>query len=402
MRKVMLLIGIPALALALGGAAPERNGPDDAPTDARAELRRAQAAGREAAARSVRFEREAEAARDAATRTRVEAAALAARIQQAESAIASAEARLALAAREQARLREEIGRQQRPVAHLAAALQQFSRRPVALAVLQPGSVKDAVHLRALLDGAVPQIRARTAGLRTRLARSRAVRAEAVAARAALTAEQQRLAQRRTALAALETRQRLASRRASGTADRETERALALAEEARDLDALVGELDRAGDLGARLAALPGPLLRPAQPDAAQLTVAPPAPQPSGNAPPAPYLLPVAGRILVGFGAPQGERPSSGLTLAPRPGAQVVAPGAGRVAFAGPYRGYGRIVIITHAGGWTSLVTGLARTDVTVGESVVAGAPIGIAAQARPEVTLELRRAGQAVNPVRFVG
>jgi septal ring factor EnvC (AmiA/AmiB activator) len=101
-------------------------------------------------------------------------------------------------------------------------------------------------------------------------------------------------------------------------------------------------------------------------------------------------------------PQGSGTSTGLTLAPRPGAQVVAPAAGRVAFAAPYRGYGRIVIIEHAGGWTSLVTGLARTDVAVGERLVAGAPLGIAAQTRPAITLELRRGGEPVNPLRFVG
>ena len=74
----------------------------------------------------------------------------------------------------------------------------------------------------------------------------------------------------------------------------------------------------------------------------------------------------------------------------------------MAFAGPYRGYGRIVIIEHPGGWTSLVTGLARADVMVGEELVLGAPLGIAAQVDPQVTLELRRGGEPVNPLRFVG
>src|SRR5690606_26097541 len=120
------------------------------------------------------------------------------------------------------------------------------------------------------------------------------------------------------------------------------------------------------------------------------------------PPSPYLLPVTGRTTAGFGARAGGGTSSGVTLTPRSGAQVVAPGAGRVAFAGPYRGYGRIVIIEHRGGWISVVTGLARSDVVVGEQLVAGAPLGVAAQGKPEVTLELRRAGEAVNPLRFVG
>ena len=401
MRRLLLLsvLLLPVLMLAPGAVAPE----PDSPTATRAALRAALAESRAAELRSVGLERDAAQARDAAQRTAVESAALAARIQQAEAGIAAAEARLALATRERALLREALGREQQPVVHLTAALQQFSRRPLALSVLRPGSVRDAVYLRAMLDSAVPQIQARTAGLRVRLARSRSLRAEALAAAGQLRAQQTRLSERRRELAVRETRQRLASRAASGTADREAERALALAEEARDLDTLIDELDRAGGVRARLAALPGPLLRPARPEEARLTaVSAPAPGPAATTPPAPYLLPVTGRTVVGFGSRRGAGESRGLTLAPRPGAQVVAPAAGRVAFAGPYRGYGRIVIIEHANGWTSLVTGLARSDIAVGEQLVAGAPLGIAAQARPEVTLELRREGEPVNPLRFVG
>lgn len=394
-----LLLG--AVVAASGASAPSARGAEG-PAATRAALRQALAERRAAEARSVALAREAETARDAAERTAREAAALAARVQQAEAGIAAAEARIALTARERAALREELGRQQQPVAHLTAALQQFSRRPVALAVLRPGSVRDVVYLRAMLDSAVPQVQSRTAGLRGQLARSRQLHEQSLAAVQFLRAEEARLAERREQLAALETRQRLASREASGTADREAERALALAEEARDLDGLLTELDRAGRLRASLAALPGPLLRPARPEDARLAAGPVAPAAEATAAPAPYLLPVTGRTVTGFGARQGTATSTGLTLAPRPGAQIVAPAAGRVAFAGPYRGYGRIVIIEHANGWTSLVTGLGRTDVAVGEVLVAGSPLGIAAQLDPQVTLELRSGGEPVNPLRFVG
>lgn len=403
MRKALAL---PLLLVPVGligaGAAAQRDPAPETAAEVRAVLRDALAERRAAEARSVRLQREAESARTGAERTARETAALAARIQQAESGILAAEARLALVTRERAGLREALGREQQPVVQLTAALQQFSRRPLALSVLRPGSIREAVYLRAMLDSAVPQVQARTAGLRVRLARSRQLREDALTAAAALRAEQARLGERRRELAALESRQRLASREAGGSAGREAERALVLAEEARDLDALLAELDRAGSLRARLAALPGPLLRPVRPQDARSAQTAAAPARVANAPPAPYLLPVAGRTVLGFGASQGGVTSRGVTLAPRPGAQAVSPAAGRVAFAGPYRGYGTIVIIEHANGWTSLVTGLARTGVSVGEQLVAGAPLGIAAQARPEITLELRREGEPVNPLRFVG
>ena len=97
-------------------------------------------------------------------------------------------------------------------------------------------------------------------------------------------------------------------------------------------------------------------------------------------------------------PKARKTPRGISLAPRGGAQAVAPAAGRVVFAGPYQGYGNIVIIEHAGGWTSLVTGLAQLDIRVGQSLVAGAPLGIAGPGRPVLGLELRRAGEPVNPL----
>ena len=81
-----------------------------------------------------------------------------------------------------------------------------------------------------------------------------------------------------------------------------------------------------------------------------------------------------------------------------GAQVVAPAPGRVAFAGPYPGFGQIVIISHDGGWTSLITGLVQTNVQVGDMLLGGAPLGMAGPGKPVLNLELRKAGQPVNPL----
>lgn len=370
--------------------------------DARAALSQAQAAWEEARDRSANFRKQAEQAANEAERAARQSASIAAQIQSAEAGIGLAEARIGMLEQQGKALQRELAREQQPLVRLTGAMQLLARRPLALAVARRGSVEDLVHLRAVMASARPEFEQRTADLRSRIAERRQLRAGLEEAALTLRQQEQTLSARRAELAKIESRKRLLARQRGETARGENERALALGEEARDLDMLVGELDRAGALRERLAALPGPRLRPADPRTVQHAAAsvrqPAAARNDDGAAPSPYLLPVTGRIVTGFGAPLPAGASRGLTIAPRPSAQVVAPAAGRVAFAGPYRGYGSIVIVEHAGGWTSLVTGLARTSADVGESVIAGAPIGVAGRGEPEVTLELRRAGAPVNPL----
>ncbi len=376
------------------------------PDDAEAALSRATRESRIAEARAARLTRAAEDATEAAIRTASEAAALAAQIQQAEADIEIARARLTIARKARADLTAQLAERQEPTARLAAALQTAARRPLVLAALQPGSLTDVVHVRAVLGSAVPQIRARTATLRSELARGRALEAQGARALAQMREGEGALRERRAALAALENRQRIASRSARGAALREAERALAFAEEARDLDGLVDKLGEVAALRQELAALPGPVLRPADMTSAALQEPGPVPRPiqapRTAPPPRDFQLPVQGRTLVGFGAKRASGlASTGISLAPARDAQVVAPARGRVAFAGAYRGFGRIVIIEHDGGWTSLVTGLDRVEVAVGDTVIGGSPIGRASGGVQPVTIELRRDGIPVNPVQYV-
>jgi septal ring factor EnvC (AmiA/AmiB activator) len=408
-----------ALALAIPPGLAQRNVALMAPAEAQAELERATRESQRAEARAARLSREAESAMLAADKTARQAAAMAAEIQGAEADITAARARFSLARIDRAALAGRLADRQQPLARLIGALQTTARRPLALSALQPGSLKDLVYVRAVLAAAVPEIRLRTAALRNELEEGRRLERSAARALDTLRLGEERLQVKRAELAALETRQRLASRAARGSAGREGERALALAEEARDLDGLVDRIDEAANLRRELAALPGPIMRPLNlANPANLTASSDAG--AGNveakagpdaqtalatdttAPPARFQLPVQGRTLAGFGElrDSGLR-STGVSLAPAPGAQVVAPASGRVAFAGPYRGFGRIVIIEHPGGWTSLVTGLARIDAEVGDALIGGSPLGVAGSTEPSITLELRRSGEPVNPLNFL-
>jgi septal ring factor EnvC (AmiA/AmiB activator) len=258
----------------------------------------------------------------------------------------------------------------------------------------------------MLATVTPEIANRTAALRGELDQARAIAAQSRAAVDTLQLEQGELAARQTQLAAIEGRQRVAALQSAGSAGREAERALALAEQARDLGSLADDLGRAGRLRDELAALPGPVLRPAQGvPAGPVTAALPVSDGEAAAPPVRtnlrFMLPVQGRIVAGFGAAvQGQPRSRGLSIAVRPDALAIAPAAGRIVFAGPWRGFGQIVIVDHGHGWTSTVTGLARLGVTVGQDVVGGSPLGSAGPGRPVIGTELRQGGEAVNPLDF--
>ena len=362
-----------------------------------------------ARSRAEQLETQASSATATADRTSQDAAAVAARIQQAEAETAEKEAQIRLIGVQSARLRANLAQRQQPLVRLTAALELLARRPIVLALFRPGSVIDTVHMRALIDSMIPEVQRRTAALRSEIARGRILQEQMRQAQVALRGEEKVLAERRLALASLETRQRLAARDVSGSADREAERALALAEQARDLGSLVDNLGKEDDLRAKLAALPGPMMRPDRPEQAAastqlaqdaaLAASPPAPPVPTPLPG--YMLPLTGRLVAGFGdASQGAR-SRGISIATQPGAQVVAPAAGRVAFAGPYRGYGQIVILAHDDSWTSLITGMAEVNVRVGDVLVAGAPLGVAGPGRPVLTLELRHDGEPVNPLDYV-
>lgn len=377
MRLVLpLVLAAGLLAGSLAFAQPGGDGNDP--------LAAARQQAEEARRRSELLERQAERATGEAARARAEAAALAARIEAAEAEITAAETRIRLIEHMRAAQRARLAEKQGPVIRLTAALQTMARRPPALALAQPGSLDDVVHVRALLASTLPRIRARTAELRAEVERGNALRSQAEGAVAALKAGQEDLRRRRVALAAFERDRRTQSENLMQSAMTEGDRALALGEEARELAALTSRRAFQAQLRRRLAELPGPVLRPVNP-----------PPPARAR--ARYRLPVEGRLVRGMGeiSDAGVH-ARGLTFAAAPGARVVAPAPGRVVYAGRFRSYGEIAILDHGGGWTSTITNLGSLAVKNGDRVAAGEQIGRAApRGTPEVRVELRRQGRPV-------
>ncbi len=363
-------------------------------------LAKAKADAIAANSRAERLETAAAVANNDAAKARARSAAVAARIQSAEAGIGAAEARIAIIEQLRADQRAALAVKQGPTVRLVAALQTLSRRPPALALVQPGSISDMVHVRAMLSAILPVVRARTADVRADVARGKQLRAAADGALASLKSSQTDLVTQRNQLAALAVERRTAADKLTGNAMAEQDRAIALGEEARDIVDLIGRIDGDASRRASLAALPGPVLRPARPGDPRAL---PADTQTTEAAQARYRMPVVGQVVTGMGevSNTGVR-ARGVTIATQPSAQVVAPTGGRVAFAGRYRGFGNIVIIDHGRGWTTLITSLAALDVKVGDALDQGSPIGRAGPLRPTVTVELRRGGQPVDIARLIG
>ncbi len=335
------------------------------------------------------LQRQAQQATSAAARARAESEALAARIDAAEADLTAAERRIAIVESMQAVQHARLAERQQPLVRLTAALQTMARRPAALALVQPGSVQDTVHVRSLLAATLPEIRRRTAAVRAELARGNALRRREEEARRLLASSQQALRGRRAELAAFEGQARSRSSELSGLALSESDRALAFGEEARSLAQTIGTRDYQARLEAGLSRLPGPLPRPGGPGLQTARL--------------PYTLPVTGRLVTGVGEiSDGGIHSRGLTFETAAEARAVAPANGRILYAAPFRSYGQVVIIDHGRGWSTVVTNLGTLEVAAGQDVRRGALLGRTGAGAPQVTVELRRGGRPVPVAQLIG
>jgi murein DD-endopeptidase MepM/ murein hydrolase activator NlpD len=88
-----------------------------------------------------------------------------------------------------------------------------------------------------------------------------------------------------------------------------------------------------------------------------------------------------------------------------GDDVYAAAAGKVIYSGRQKGYGKVVILDHGGGITSVYAHLGKTAVRKGDKVNTGqllGKVGISGNATGfHLHFELRISGKAVNPIDYM-
>ena len=292
----------------------------------------------------------------------------------------------------------------------------------------------------MLKAALPGVEQHARDLRKELGEIATLREDIRNRRSELAAATQELQQERASLSALLDEKRRLRAQTEAEAEEAAKAVSVLADEAKSL----GELLR--NLQNRAEGLPVPRSRPdmrvaarTEPDADTLgatTIAKntPPPPPESKTEPASsndsgtndtsdeeefavgssitlaqgnLRMPASGKVVTLFGeksrGPDGltVNRSKGIEISTRANAQVVSPFDGKVVFAGPFRGYGRLLIIEHGEGYHSLIAGFDRLDSVVGQYLLAGEPVGIMGETSPKLYLEMRQNGEAINPLPWL-
>jgi septal ring factor EnvC (AmiA/AmiB activator) len=395
-----------------------------------------------------RYAEEAEALAAELARLREASIAAAQTAQQNEAAISQLEDQLAQLTRDEAAKSADLRRRSTQSVELLMALQRLARDPPEALAFAPGAPIDTMRSAALLGTAIPQIEAKAHALRIELAALAELRTQIDEKHGELVAQSDALAKQEIALKTLTARKAVLLGHAAHGAEISAQRLAQLSTEAADLRDLLDRIEAEhaserqklaeqhridGQLLARATARPPrpPPSTPAPAIAAPSAVAPPTP---ATAAPAPVetaqadlvaprfdldkpknlrsfsaargamIMPVVGKLKRRYGeTDEYGAASKGILIETRPGGQVIAPFDGRIEFAGPFRGYGQILIIEHGDGYHSLLAGLERIDGEVGQWLVAGEPVGIMPTDGPAATLylELRRHEQPINPLPWL-
>lgn len=429
-RTSATLAVLTALALTAGGpgalAQTEKN-----PASARTRLKEVEAGMAEVKKRQSALKQEAEKLSSEIRSTERDMLALAKDIQTRERNLSQIEQRLKTLEAERDVQMQALAAGQKDTSQLVAALQTMSRRPRALMFLRPASASETVRSANVMLAVLPALQDRTAVLRQQVADLSATQAALAGEQERHRAELEALRKDREALEKLRAEREAQRKDVLKQAESEAQRLQKMANEAKNIQDLLAKLEAEARLREKFAKLPAPKPRPAglaervraaksQTAVAEANREPSRPRseqtgrrqssPTVALTPPPgmrgsFRMPVEGTVMQRFGAAMaGGGSSKGILIRTRSPAQVVAPSSGRVVFAGPFRGYGQLLIIAHGNGYHSLLAGMARIDEKVGASVQAGSPVGIVEaedQGDPKLYLELRQRGTPVDPMPWL-
>lgn len=320
-------------------------------------------------------------------------------------------------------LTQALARDKAYQTELLAAFQRMSEPPPLALSLRENSAAEAARAGLIMKHLNAQLSQQAAALRHQLNTLTDVRRSMDEERIKLSKNEKTLEAKRDHIRTLVKSKAARANELSQDQRQAKKEADSLALKAKDLRELIARFERAADdIVPRVKPAPGgqdPRAAPPSPGFRSGRISGPRLKPKSGVPaPMPLISSEGVRFADargGLQAPvQGTLKSSygngrkGLTVSARARAQVIAPFAGRIEFAGAFKNYDNVVILNVGQNYFMLLTGLGEIYVSSGEMVAAGEPVGLmpsAAQSGTsgaELYIELRKNGSPVNPKPWLG
>jgi len=311
----------------------------------------------------------------------------------------SLEAKLSDLDLEAAALNEDIYGDRKTLMRLVAALQRIENNPPPPLATQSEDAADAARAARLMSSLSSDLKKRADVLASRLETSQKLRNEIEQKRTQLSANEKTLAKRRSQISKLVGQKSDLEKSVAKDREEALQEVSKLASEAKSLRELIETFEAA-------TANVGPRVKPGANRTTSRTsiAAKPVKLPKGvtkfASAKGKLRAPVPGRITRNYGS--GEK---GMTVSTRSNAQVIAPYAGRIEFAGAFKNYDNVVILNVGGGYFILMTGMGETYVETGENVRIGEPLGLMpfnAKGASNLYIEFRKNGGTINPKPWLG
>lgn len=269
------------------------------------------------------------------------------------------------------------------LAELLVGLARLSRLPPELGLLREDNTKDAINTALLLESALPEVQNEARQLSSSLT--------------ALDEVQKQLHTERRALADARAAQDKEQAQIEGMIKARQQKLKLTKRQQNEIDSRLSKLREES------ANVEDLIRKVASPSMSKSDKPPPVLALRGG-----FMPPAVGPVRQQYGETNDVGGKAlGITFGADQGGRIVSPARGKVMFAGPFKGYGQIVIIEHDDDMHSLVAGFGRLDVTVGQKVSQGEPLGIAGRAGvmpaakdntpAEVYFELRHEGEPIDP-----
>ena len=303
---------------------------------------------------------------------------IAAQLQQAELRLGAREKNLAHVRRELAAANQTYDRRRGEYNATIRSLLRMRQIPSAAFLAEGEDMQQLMQTAAVMEIATEALARQAKELAAKVALLEALTKRAEKAKTELAAEQKRWRATGAALEKQLAARQAMIRRLQTDYAREQARVAALSKEARSVQELIAKLEAAERSRSRQP------LKPMTGGVGSLSA------------------PVTGAVLHRFGERKNDNETfRGMVFRARPHGTVIAPYDGEVVFTGPFRDYGDMVLIRHANGYISLLAGLGRIHVALGQDVREGEPLGaMGGQSPQELYVELREKSKPIDPARW--